>query len=225
MVCRRYNDALNEMAAGGPAPQGFAAHLEACASCHADLARLRRMLGIADEELQELSTIEPSAGFVPRLRAVVIDSGAATGWRIGWLWPSLAGAAAVVLAIILLVADQPRPAAVVVAESTLPAPAATTPAPAPVHEATVGSPAQADDQATPPPARSRRSVPAGPQVLIPPGESEALMELIVLVNRVHLTPTALSAAGEPSAQLAMLPPIDIKPIEIVPLDTALTSGT
>ncbi len=54
MVCERYNDALNEVAAGGPAPVGFVPHLAGCANCRADLARLRQALAIAAQELKKL---------------------------------------------------------------------------------------------------------------------------------------------------------------------------
>jgi hypothetical protein len=45
------------------------------------------------------------------------------------------------------------------------------------------------------------------------------------VHRQRLAPTSLAAAGQPSADLAELASIDIKPLEIVPLDQAGTSGT
>jgi hypothetical protein len=45
------------------------------------------------------------------------------------------------------------------------------------------------------------------------------------VHRERLTPTSLAAAGQPSADLADLALIDIKPLEIVPLDPAEGSGT
>jgi hypothetical protein len=79
------------------------------------------------------------------------------------------------------------------------------------------------------PARShsagRQRIPAEPEVLVPPGETEALLRFVALVHREHLTPTSLAAAGEPSTDLAELALIDIKPLEIVPLDPAETSGT
>jgi hypothetical protein len=46
-----------------------------------------------------------------------------------------------------------------------------------------------------------------------------------LVHREHLRPTSLAAAGQPSADLAELALIDIKPLEIVPLDPAELTGT
>jgi hypothetical protein len=45
------------------------------------------------------------------------------------------------------------------------------------------------------------------------------------VHRDRRAPASLAAAGQPSPDLAELPPIDIKPLEIVPLDLAETPGT
>jgi hypothetical protein len=49
--------------------------------------------------------------------------------------------------------------------------------------------------------------------------------LVALVHRERLTPPVLGAAGQPSADLGELAPLDIKPLEIVPLDPAEISGT
>jgi hypothetical protein len=75
------------------------------------------------------------------------------------------------------------------------------------------------------PAAVRRRIPAEPEVLVPPGETEALLRFVALVHREHLRPTSLAAAGQPSADLAELALIDIKPLEIVPLDPAELTGT
>ena len=64
-----------------------------------------------------------------------------------------------------------------------------------------------------------------PEVLVPPGGAEALVRFVALVHSERLSPVALAAAGQPSADLAEPAPLEIKPIEIVPLDPAETSGT
>jgi hypothetical protein len=48
---------------------------------------------------------------------------------------------------------------------------------------------------------------------------------VALVHRERLSPAALVAAGQPSPDLAELAPLDLKPLEIVPLDPAEPSGT
>ena len=67
--------------------------------------------------------------------------------------------------------------------------------------------------------------PPEPEVLVPPGETEALLRFVALVHRERMAPALFGAAGEPSAELAELAAIDIQPLEIVPLDPAETSGT
>ena len=71
----------------------------------------------------------------------------------------------------------------------------------------------------------RRPILAEPEVLVPAGETEALLRFVALVHREHLKTTSLAAAGQPSGDLAELASIDIQPLEIVPLDPAESSGT
>jgi len=66
--------------------------------------------------------------------------------------------------------------------------------------------------------------PSAPEVLVPAGEREALMRFVALVHREGLQPSALSAAGTPSADLDEPAPIEIQPLEIVPLDPATAEG-
>jgi hypothetical protein len=76
----------------------------------------------------------------------------------------------------------------------------------------------------------RPLAPREPEVMVPPGQAEALLRLLALVNRDRVAPPVLGATGQASPELAELRPIDvgpidIKPLEIVPLDPAETSGT
>lgn len=93
--------------------------------------------------------------------------------------------------------------------------------------ARVAAPPAPDSSPAPAPSHSagRRRIPAEPEVLVPPGEGEALLRFVALVHRDRLVPRSFAAAGQPSADLAELALIDIKPLEIVPLDPAETSGT
>jgi hypothetical protein len=96
-------------------------------------------------------------------------------------------------------------------------------------EESAGVVASSDPRSNPAPAHSRtagrRGIPPEPEVLVPPGGTEALLRFVALVHRDRLAPTSFVAAGRPSADLADLAPIDIQPLEIVPLDPAETSGT
>ena len=129
MVCRRYNEALNEVAAGGAATAEFGAHLAGCAGCQAGLARLKGLLAIADEQLRTLSSIEPSNGFEARLRAAEYAPRPTAAWHGGWLWPSLATAAVLIMAFVLFVADRPPSTAIVAESRPTPPPSVSPPTP------------------------------------------------------------------------------------------------
>jgi hypothetical protein len=62
-------------------------------------------------------------------------------------------------------------------------------------------------------------------VLVPPGGQEALVRFVALIHRERLAPAAFSSAGEPSEDLPEPAPVDIQPLEIVPLDPAESTGT
>jgi hypothetical protein len=96
-------------------------------------------------------------------------------------------------------------------------------------EGSAGGAAPAAPDSNPAPAHSRtagrRGIPAEPEVLVPPGETEALLRFVALVHRDRLAPASFAAAGRPPADLADPALIDIQPLEIVPLDPAEISGT
>ena len=189
-----------------------------------------------------------------RQRGSVLED-EAVAWRRGWLWPATAAAATllVALAVVLGRGTESTPGPRVAEDAARPGPAvpivhgraAGRLEPGPVIPRSTVSPG--DEESAVPPAdpshvdaaarargdrasvhsRSvdRRLIPAEPEVLVPPGEAEALLRFVALVHRERLAPPALAAAGQPSADLAELASIDIQPLEIVPLDPAETSGT
>jgi len=229
MACDR--DALSDVAAGAAASAELAGHLAACAACRAQLAALQRALAAADEEIARLLAVEPSPELVARIRSAVAESEAAPAWRAGWLWPALAAAAALVVTLAVVTRRPPshEPA---VAGRARPAPQPSevahppASAPEPSRDAAVADVAAGGSAPLPRPRpAARRRTPAEPEVLVPPGETEALLRLVALVHRERLTPAALAAVGQPAGDLAELRPIEIKPLEIVPLDPAESSGT
>jgi hypothetical protein len=222
MACERYNDALSEVAAGGQSAEGFDAHLPECASCGAELVLLRRTMVIADDELQQLVAAEPRDGFVPRVRAAVVESRSRRISRVNWMWPSLATAAALLVVLVLGVTryfpkEEPAVAARVLEPARKPASISTA--------AVTTAPAAAPAVPAPRARKVGRSLPAQAEVLVPAGESDALFEFIAIVNSNRVIPAALGAAGRPSPPLAVLPPIEIEQIEIVPLDPPTSLGT
>ena len=226
MSCERYRDVLSDVAAGAAAPAGAEAHLSSCAACRAELAALRQALAVAADELSRLLRTEPSPDLAARVRAAVAESEAAPGWRLGWGFVA-ATAVAVGVVVMLIVAQRthrPEPAAIV-ADRT---PAHQAPRATPVPETAVPESAR---RLLPVESRPRVSAPSAkeparePEVLVPAGESEALLRLVALVHRQRLAPATLGAVGAPSPDLVELESIDITPLEIVPLDPAESSGT
>jgi hypothetical protein len=218
------------VAAGAPAPAGLESHLVSCAGCREELATLRRALALADTEMAGLLSAEPSPDLASRIRRSLAESDPATEWRFGWLWPATAAAAVMLVVVAAWQARSPSPLA------SPEAPVAANPviprdsvAPGPEESAESVIPRVASRPALEgsavPRSTGRPAIAAEPEVLVPPGEGEALLRLVALVHRERVVPAALGAAGEPSPALAEPEPLDIKPIEIVPLDPAGSSGT
>jgi hypothetical protein len=266
MACERFRDALAEVAAGAAAPAAVDAHLASCEACREELAALRRALALADAEMAGLLATEPSPELAARIRGAVAEAEPSPGWRFGWLWPAVAAAATLLVALVVVMgrgtppgsgprvavdAHRPQSAGGTGAREPVGEPVAPADRPVPGadghHLVTPRSSGQAerregrrpggsllagqndarrdDSGAARPPAAGRRATPAEPEVLVPPGEAEALLRFATLVHRDRYAPAAFLALGQPSADLAQPAALDIQPLEIVPLDPAETSGT
>jgi hypothetical protein len=234
MSCERYRAELTEVAAGQPPLAATSAHLEACPSCRAELQALRRALAYVDETLGEIAGAEPSPALRVRIRQAAAEVAEPRAWR--WAW----GAAAAVLAAALGVGgawragwiETRRPPAL--AENASPGPSPARPVPVEslptTSRATTLSLGPAAGQASIQlearrVASAARSDVVAPEVLVPPGQQEALLRFVALVHAEKMAPPAFALAGEPSADLAEPAPLEVKPLEIVPLDPAETQGT
>jgi len=228
MTCARHADALSDVAAGGPLAAELEAHLASCDACREELRSLQQALAVADEEMARLLTAAPSPDFRARIRSAVAESEARPE-RFGRLWSAAAVAAALLVALVVVVGRAPsRETSVATAPASLRpevapgrtererAPALGPAAAAPAHNAQ-----DPDTRRLVRRAGTRRT----PEVVVPPGETEALLRLVALVHGERLAPPVLGSVGQPSADLAEPRPIDIQPLEIVPLDPAETSGT
>jgi hypothetical protein len=247
MPCERYRDALTDAAAGEPAAPALAAHLGECRTCAGELAELRRLMAVADDELSALATAEPAPALPARIREAVVEAGPAPTWRWSFAWPL---AAAVVVAVAALgvwrTAAGRAPAGPIVAQSAPPPSAkagraCVDPDPVTRIEAKPTAPADASvslasgrvasAMATrrassvdlPAPARSTHRV--EPEVLVPAGGQENLLRYVALVHREGLDAPVLAAVGQPSPDLAEPRPLELRPIEIAPLATAEDSET
>ena len=220
MDCERFGDALAGVAAGEPAPAAVEAHLASCRTCRGELASRRRALALADAELDGLLAVEPTPELAVRIRQAVAEAGPSRRLWLGWLWPAMAAVATLLVAFAVLgrgtsPAPEPR-----VEADVRPSPTAS-PQVAESARPALDTRARRDGAPTRPRAGGR-GIPAEPEVLVPPGETETLVRFVSLVYRDRLAPTSLAAAGQPSADLAEPAPLEIKPLEIVPLDPAET---
>jgi hypothetical protein len=246
MSCERYRDALTDAAAGEPASPALEAHLAACGRCRSELAELRGLMAAADESLSVLAAAEPSQALRARIRAAVAGSESAPALRWGFAWPVAAAAVLALAAVGVWRATVVHgPVVPAVAEGVRPAPAAASTPRAAVTPPVVS---QGERPRTlPPPPRQAAAPDTGdrggrsasaaasvrvargarttePEVLVPRGQQEALLQFVALVHRDCLVVPALAAAGAPSADLAEPAPIEIRPLEIAPLDPAEAQG-
>jgi hypothetical protein len=234
MSCERYRAELTDAAAGQPLSAATSAHVEACPSCRAELAALRRALALADRALDEIAGAEPSPALRVRIRRAAAEVSEPRAWR--WAW----GAAAAVLAAALGLGGAWR--AGWLETRRLPALSAIAPpGPSPARPVPVERLPTTSRAAPPDPGlaagqastrlEAQRATPAArsgvvaPEVLVPPGQQEALLRFVALVHAGRTAPPAFAMTGEPSADLAEPAPLEIEPIEIVPLDPAEGTGT
>jgi hypothetical protein len=241
MACERYREAVADVAAGLPAPAGLDAHLATCKACRAELAGLRHALAVADTELARLLSAEPTPELAARIRHAVAESDPSPGWRFGWVWPATATVATllVALAVFLARGTPSAPESRMAVDARRPQSAGSTRA---VEAAgadglndvvTPRSPGQAGRRGVRSPGGSLGTRQAGvpredrapePEVLVPPGEGEALLRFAAQLQRRAVAPDSLLVA-DLSAPLAEPRAVEMAPLEIIPLDPDETSGT
>lgn len=243
MACERYRKALADLAAGGPAPAFVEAHLAACEGCRAELAALRQALSVADAEMAGLVAAEPSPALAAGIRRAVAEAEPAPAWRFGWLWPTAAAAATLLVALAVWVGRPVAPSDIGLsaglssrgapglsrAEGSAVPPTPTAAAP---RDATV-APRSGGPALRPQARRASASLgtrPVGvprddrPEVLVPPGEGEAVLRFAAHLQGRTVAPDSLLVA-DLSAPLPEPKAIEIRSLEIVPLDPAETPGT
>ena len=246
MACERYRGALTDVGAGAPAPAELETHLAACQACRAELQAVQRALALADASLRDLLAAEAGPAFRARIRKAVGEEAERVRGRrhFFWTWGAVPAIGTALMVLAALVAwrqariPKPPSGPSVVQSQGQPSGAnmsrpaeATSPA-LPRPEAGASSSAETSQgprhvagshlrsRARQAPALTQAAS-AEPEVLVPPGEAEALLRFALDLQHRQLAPDSLLLA-DLAAPLPDPKPIEIAPLEIVPLDP---SGT
>ena len=222
MPCEHYKDALIEAAASGAAPSGqLRPHLDECASCRADFAEEQSLFAAIDSGLRIKANTEAPVTLLPRVRAR-LDEAITTQPR--WMHPLVLVSSGVALALLLVLVIEPhRSVPDNVAKQT---PAAPTPVASTMgtHKDISPSNFQITSSAVNHSHAPRNSTlvhsvaSSNPEVLVPPDEREALARFVAVINHRGNLAAALLAPAEKGDALLSLDPVQIKDLEVKPLE-------
>ncbi len=216
MACEPYNDWLMDAALGALPSWNEAElqrHLAVCSVCRSALEQERLLLGAIDCGVAACVAAEPAPEMVARVRMRLAEETALVGNAFR-LWLPIA-AAALALVVLLGLWFRPRvPSAPRVAGKTASATPWRAVPSGPHNEAPPARELSLHHTVVPP----RKAAPQEPEVLVPPGQWQAVLELADAVNHGRLDGPALAAElenfGKPIALEAMSP----APLEIARLD-------
>ena len=225
MRCERYEQDLNVGAAGGAIGPDLEAHLEGCAACRERLAEKQALLGRIEQVLTLQLDVEPSAGLRRRViaRVVEVEKARRRMARLG-----AAAALAAGLAMVLLAGGLAHRSPETSSERRATATGPNVPAAGAMKAervAPVPSVPTAGAALTPHVVR-RRSPPAGarpaaapePEVLVPPGQEEALRRFAASLREDAGTPRPLlRATATVESPVAPPPLIEIPVLASEPL--------
>jgi hypothetical protein len=259
MSCERYVDALANHAAGAGGGPELEAHLASCAGCRDELTVLRRALDLADGEMGALLSAEPSASLGARIRRATAEDGKPSVRPVAlWVWPAVAAALVLAVTLVAgrggLVAPrdtsgdsgsspaEPRQADAARRgqEPRRPLPSSTAERAPAIGVSTGSGAAPANESGGPRAvigvsrtlerhAIGDRTPARDPDVLVPPGEEEALLRFAADLQEQRVRPDSLLVVDLSAPLLEpgpiTIPPLEIPPLEIPPLDASGASGT
>lgn len=178
MRCERYEQDLTVGAAGGTITPGLETHLEGCAACRDQLAEKRALLGHIDQVLTSHLGVEPSPALRRRVMARVVQARAE---RRRWAPWAAAAALAAGLGMALVAGGLTRRSPdtssepVAATGPNVPAGGTTKPeSPVPVPSVPTGVAVTPHVVRRGPPPVARSAAAPEPEVLVPPGQGEAL---------------------------------------------------
>jgi hypothetical protein len=224
MACERYTAGLTDLALGVPAPPELDAHLAACAACRDALERERLLVRTIDGALRDGLAREPSPALLARVRQRLGEPQRSRFFWPARLWALAAAAGLVLVALVLFRpapgSRAPRPIAAVPAE---------TPAPAPPSTAFVEETPSRPVAPVTALLRRRPARPAAPEVIVPPGQEEALRRYVVYVaglgERWVDSPVLLPTSPLVNPALPAPGWIEPRPVESSPVSLNMDSET
>ena len=237
MLCEHHKDALIEAAASGvgladaPASDtrmaALRAHLESCPSCRAAFDEEQSLFAAINSGLHAAANAEIPPSLIPGVRARLDETVAP---RLRWV-PSLVFASAgVTLALVVFLLARPHHTAPEEApkQGLVVVPAPTAPAtktnverisPESTEIATVRvEPSLASRNST----NLHSAASSNPEVLVPSDEREGLARLVAAMNQRSDIAAALLVPAEKRDALLSLEPVQIKDLEIKPLESTET---
>ena len=211
--CEKYSDWITDAATGGLAPSRepeLLAHAAECDACRKAYDHAREIAASVDRGVESLVSGEPSAHFTTRLRARIAEERIPV--RPNWAaWaPIAAGVFALAALLLILVLRTQRTNTPSIANNGRSDPLSSQPSNPPSPSTTQNPPApQAARHRT---LAQQPKSPSQPEVLVPPGQLTAIMEFAAAVRSGRIDGDQLLAAQEQTSA-----PLEIKPLEIIPL--------
>jgi hypothetical protein len=233
MDCRRYQDALNEEAAGMLAPERKRAldlHLAGCAACAARLERRRKALAAIDTALLESAELEPSAEVLAEAERRLAERDATAARP--WLSIRVVAATAAVVALVVAWAvwsrfSSPLQLANTAAITTVPlerteakqipaeAGAATPGGTAETHKPRAEGFGERHAAAKRAARHGREAAIAGMKI---PVEKAAVVKLYEFLGSGRVNGQSLVNAEGAAAKPLKVAPLEIEPLAIAPLE-------
>jgi hypothetical protein len=230
MGCSRFADAVKAHAAGADLTSEARVHLAACEACRAALARHQRFVAGIDADLAHALRVEPSADFLPRVRARAAAQPTAPWWMPGWRMAiGVASLAVVVIVVALAVQPRtsgPRPEPSQVARAVNPTPASPVPVNPRVvpRETTIPDAEQSAGRRAAPVVVRRVAAPRvltartrEPEVLVPPDQRLAIARLLDMLRKGTLDEKAFPAPAQQVDPEQPVPPIVVEDLAVAPI--------
>jgi hypothetical protein len=200
----------------------FQEHADDCDVCREAFLHAKEIFAALDRSVETLVAGEPSPYFVARLRARIADErvSPSTRWHS---WAQVAtGALAALVFVLILVNRSPRH---IDSSSSV---ATSTPAPAPEAERNVTAqnlPQTPQNPRLSRASRAARTQPLSQEVMVPPGQLAAALQLGDAVNGGGVDGEQLVAAQNELAKQLEVKPLEITPLEPSDADSAGSGST